>query len=226
MKGHDLPAEGGIRRERTIDRGKTMKATDILQEEHRVILRVLQCLSAAADRAEKEAGLDVESIPKMLEFFRGFADRCHHGKEEAHFFPAARQRGVGCAPASLDSLSRTRRRPRPHPSHGGVPGGSGARRQSSHGPFPPACAAVRAAFDRHIGKEDHCLFPTADTLLSTADQEALAKAFEEVEQQEMGRGRISALTHWPTNFVRNGTCPFRSIPLIPAVAVTPSTKRF
>ena len=42
-----------------------MKATDILQEEHRVILRVLQCLSAAADRAEKEGGLDVESIPKM-----------------------------------------------------------------------------------------------------------------------------------------------------------------
>ena len=87
-----------------------MKATDILQEEHRVILRVLQCLSAAADRAEKEGGLDVESIPKMLEFFRGFADRCHHGKEEAHFFPVARQRGVGCAPASLDSLPRNTKR--------------------------------------------------------------------------------------------------------------------
>ena len=87
-----------------------MKATDILQEEHRVILRVLQCLSTAADRAEKEAGLDVESIPKMLEFFRGFADRCHHGKEEAHFFPVARQRGVGCARQASIACARNTKR--------------------------------------------------------------------------------------------------------------------
>ena len=40
----------------------------------------------------------------------------------------------------------------------------------------------------HIGKEDHCLFPTADTMLSTADQGALAKAFEELEQHELGAG--------------------------------------
>ena len=83
-----------------------MKATDSMKEEHRLILRVLQCLSAAADQAEKEPGLDVESIQKMLEFFRGFADRCHHVKEEAHFFPLAlsaasgarRQASIACSP--------------------------------------------------------------------------------------------------------------------------------
>jgi hemerythrin-like domain-containing protein len=181
--------EGGIRRERTIDRGKIMKATDILQEEHRVILRVLQCLSAAADRAEKEGGLDVESIPKMLEFFRGFADRCHHGKEEAHFFPVARQRGVGCAPASLDSLRAEHEEGRGH-----IRVMEEELRAAGRGDSQATARFLQHArqyvqlLTDHIGKEDHCLFPTADTLLSTADHEALAKAFEEVEQQEMGAG--------------------------------------
>ena len=77
---------------RILDGGTNMKATDTMKEEHRLILRVLQCLSAAADQAEKEPGLDVESIQKMLEFFRGFADRCHHAKEEAHFWFIRRKR--------------------------------------------------------------------------------------------------------------------------------------
>ena len=91
-----------------------MKTTDTMKEEHRLILRVLQCLSAAADQAEKEPGLDVESIQKMLEFFRGFADHCHHAKEEAHFFPLARQRGVGCPPASIDGLLAEHQEGRDH----------------------------------------------------------------------------------------------------------------
>ncbi len=70
-----------------------MKATDILKNEHRVILRVLKCLAAATEQAKAGGTLEVGPCRKMIEFFRGFADRCHHGKEEAHFFPTARQRG-------------------------------------------------------------------------------------------------------------------------------------
>src|SRR5512135_3055281 len=157
--------------------------------EHRVILRVLQCLSAAADRAEKEGGLDVESIPKMLEFFRGFADRCHHGKEEAHFFPVARQRGVGCAPASLDSLRAEHEEGRGHIRvMEEYLGAAGRGDNQATARFLQHARQYVQLLTDHIGKEDHCLFPTADTLLSTADHEALAKAFEEVEQQEMGAG--------------------------------------
>jgi hemerythrin-like domain-containing protein len=176
-----------------------MKATNILQEEHRVILRVLQCLSAAAKQAEKESRLDVESIRKMLEFFRGFADRCHHGKEEVLFFPVAHQRGVGCAPASFDSLRAEHETGRGHVrameanlEAAGRGDGQAAARFLLH-----ARDYVRLLTD-HIGKEDHCLFPTADTLLSTADQEALVTAFEEMEQQEMGAGtheRFQALAN-------------------------------
>ena len=68
----------------------------------------------------------------------------------------------------------------------------------------------------HIGKEDHCLFPTADTLLSTADQEALAKAFEELEQQEMGAG-----THVRFHALTDGLCSQWHVP-IPQHSTDPS----
>ena len=194
-----------------------MKATDILQEEHRVILRVLQCLSAAVDRGATEGGLDVESIPKMLEFFRGFADRCHHGKEEAHFFPVARQRGVGCAPASLDSLRAEHEEGRGHIRVMEEELGAAGRgdRQATARFLQHARQYVQLLTD-HIGKEDHCLFPTADTLLSAADQEALAKAFEEVEQQEMGAG-----THERFHALADELCAQWHVP-IPQHSTDPS----
>jgi hemerythrin-like domain-containing protein len=166
-----------------------MKATDAMMEEHRVILRVLRCLSAAADQAEKEPGLDVESIQKMLEFFSGFADRCHHAKEEAHFFPVARLRGVGCPPASIDSLLAEHQEGRGHirVMDENLSAASGGDRQAKARFLLHARQYMQLLTD-HIGKEDHCLFPTADTMLSTADQEALVKKFQELEQQEMGVG--------------------------------------
>ncbi|MGZ3488202.1 MAG: hemerythrin domain-containing protein [Isosphaeraceae bacterium] len=175
--------------ERNLDRGTNMKATDTMMEEHRLILRVLRCLSAAADQAEKAPGLDVESIQKMLEFFRGFADRCHHAKEEAHFFPLARQRGVGCPPASIDSLLTEHQEGRDHirVMDENLSGAGSGERQAKVRFLQHARQYVQLLTD-HIGKEDHCLFPTADTMLSTADQGALVKAFEELEQQELGAG--------------------------------------
>ena len=75
-----------------------MKATDVMREEHRVIKRVLLCLTAAADPAEKGDMLDAESIRKMIEFFRGFADRCHHGHARPPFeWPIDPFRWVGRA---------------------------------------------------------------------------------------------------------------------------------
>src|SRR5262245_60786760 len=70
-----------------------MKATDILMDEHRVIEQVLNCLEKLADRCEAGETLDNTSASEALPFFRNFADRCHHGKEEGHLFPLLEARG-------------------------------------------------------------------------------------------------------------------------------------
>ena len=174
-----------------------MKATDVMREEHRVIKRVLLCLTAAADPAEKGDMLDAESIRKMIEFFRGFADRCHHGKEEAQFFPLARQRGVGCAPGNIDSLLAEHEQGRRH-----VRAMDESLTAAEKGDSPAKarfCLSARqyvGLLTEHIRKEDDCLFPTADKALTATDQEALVRAFEQIEHEEMGEGaheRLHAL---------------------------------
>ena len=64
-----------------------MKPTEILSAEHRVILRVLACLERIIDAAVRQRRLDGDDARSALEFFRTFADACHHGKEEDHLFP-------------------------------------------------------------------------------------------------------------------------------------------
>ena len=166
-----------------------MKATDVMREEHRVIKRVLLCLTAAADPAEKGDMLDAESIRKMIEFFRGFADRCHHSKEEAQFFPLARQRGVGCAPGNIDILLAEHEQGRSHVRAmaesliAAEKGDSQAKVR-----FCQNARQYVGLLTEHIRKEDDCLFPTADKALTATDQEALVRAFEQIEREEMGKG--------------------------------------
>lgn len=174
-----------------------MKATDIMREEHRVIKRVLQCLTAAADHAEKGGTLDADSARKMIEFLRGFADRCHHGKEEAKFFPLARQRGVGCAPGNIDILLAEHEQGRSHVR--AMAENLPAAEKGDNQAKMRFCRHARqfvALLSEHIRKEDDCLFPTADVALTEADQQALVRAFEQVEHEEMGEGtheRLHAL---------------------------------
>lgn len=71
-----------------------MKATDILMDEHRVIERVLTSLETAA--AQLEAGRPVRPgfFIQACDFVKGFADGCHHRKEEGVLFPAMIERGL------------------------------------------------------------------------------------------------------------------------------------
>ena len=70
-----------------------MKPTEILSNEHRVIEQVLAALEAIVRDAKSAARLDEPSARDAVAFFRNFADRCHHGKEEVHLFPALEAKG-------------------------------------------------------------------------------------------------------------------------------------
>ena len=70
-----------------------MKPTEILSGEHRIIEQVLDCLEKMAQNCAAGGRLDKPSAEQALDFFRNFADRCHHGKEETHLFPAMEAKG-------------------------------------------------------------------------------------------------------------------------------------
>jgi hemerythrin-like domain-containing protein len=166
-----------------------MKATDILREEHQVILRVLDCLAAMVECAEQRNELDTENIHKAIEFFRGFADACHHGKEEAQLFPVLGINNVSCPPGTQHILLAEHEEGRGYVR--AMSEQLDAYEKGDLSANDRICMLAHRYIEhltQHIHKEDNCLFPNADAELSATDQHNLLRAFEEVEQQEMGVG--------------------------------------
>jgi len=57
-----------------------------LMIEHRLIERMVALLRAELKRIEKQGKVDPSFVDTAVDFFRFYADRCHHGKEEDILF--------------------------------------------------------------------------------------------------------------------------------------------
>ena len=174
-----------------------MNATDVLVQEHRVIERVLRCLTAAVNQVLEGGELDGASIRQMVKFFREFADRCHHGKEEARLFPLLEQRGIGCERGPIGVMLSEHDTGRRHvlAMVENLPAAERGEARAKAQFLEHAQEYVQL-LSEHIQKEDGCLFPMANNVLSAADQQALMATFEQVEREEMGAGaheRLHAL---------------------------------
>ena len=151
--------------------------TDVLREEHRVILRALALLETAAGRLARGGALPVGWWERLIGFLRAFADLNHHAKEERYLFPALAKAGV--------------------PSEGGPVAVMLAEHVEGRGfirAMEAGSASSRAETARryvqllrdHIEKENGVLFPLTEAVLEERAQQALAREFETVEA-ELGR---------------------------------------
>lgn len=166
-----------------------MRATDILKSEHRVIEQMLGCLEQIAAEGHRQGRLEAEPAREAIDFFRTFADGCHHGKEESRLFPAMEARGLprngGPTGVMLDEHEIGRAYVRAMQSAIDAAAAGAVEAVES---FREHAAAYVALLREHIQKEDHCLFSMADQLLSEEDQANLLAAFDHVESHEMGHG--------------------------------------
>ena len=71
-----------------------MSATLCLREEHDVILKVLGFFDKALDQSAANGEVTHGVFDPFVEFFKGFADHCHHCKEENRLFPALEEAGM------------------------------------------------------------------------------------------------------------------------------------
>jgi hemerythrin-like domain-containing protein len=166
-----------------------MIATDVLMAEHRVIEQVLNCLGKMADRCLLHGDLDFASARQALDFFQHFADRCHHGKEEERLFPLlearglSRERGPTGVMLREHDLGRRQIQAMLAAVDEAAQGDSDAVQR-----FGVHAGAYVRLLREHISKEDHCLFPMANQVLTPQDQHSLEDAFQEVESKKMGSG--------------------------------------
>lgn len=166
-----------------------MDATETLRHEHRAIEIVLRTMEAAARRLRTGQDVDPSLIADSLDFVTGFADRCHHAKEEELLFPLLEERGVpregGPISVMLHEHEKGRgfiqdiRRTLPEWQAGD---------ESARSELAVALEGYAELLRYHIAKEDGVLFPMAQRVLSEEDNDRLAKGFDEVEENKIGPG--------------------------------------
>lgn len=166
-----------------------MQSTEILMHEHRVIEQTLGCLEAIADEALETNTLDRFAAGEALDFFRRFADGCHHAKEEQCLFPMLEAKGFPPDDGPTAVMRSEHEQGRKHirsmakAAEDAAPGNRDAIQR-----FAYHARAYAELLRSHISKEDHCLFPMSDRALTEQDQETLAEAFARLEHEDMGAG--------------------------------------
>lgn len=163
-----------------------MKATEILSQEHQVILQVLDCLERIIEEAKRIGALEEQPARDAIEFFRVFADTCHHGKEEAHLFPAMEAKGfprVG-GPTGVMLLEHSQGRECVRAMSDAITAAAAGDREAVRR-FADAGRRYIDLLRSHIEKEDHCLFGMANQVFSEEEQRALLSAFEKVESEHV-----------------------------------------
>jgi hemerythrin-like domain-containing protein len=161
-------------------------ATALLKAEHDLILRGLAVLEKVAARLAESKPVPPGTVEKLVDFFRNFADRCHHGKEEAMLFPALEAAGL--------------------PRHGGPTGvmcfeheegracvrgiaGAAARLAQDPGAAQEIVQHARQFIHllrAHIDKENDVLFIMADSILSPEAQKGLSDRYGQFTDEQAG----------------------------------------
>ncbi|MDH3285526.1 MAG: hemerythrin domain-containing protein, partial [Acidobacteriota bacterium] len=139
-----------------------MEAIQVLKDEHRVIEQVLDCLEVMAGRCESEGRLEADAARSAIDFFRVFADTCHHGKEEAHLFEMMASRGFSkeLGPVAVMLVEHEQGRARIRGMSEAVDGAANGEPAACRA-FVENARAYLVLLREHIQKEDDCLFPMA-----------------------------------------------------------------
>jgi len=158
-------------------------------EEHRVIERVLEVLQVGADKLESGEPIRPEFFLDAADFIKGFADGCHHKKEEGVLFPKMEQQGIPSQGGPIGVMLSEHQMGRVYTKSMR----EGAERLLA-GDGTAQAEVVKSArnyvelLQQHIFKEDNILFPMANRVIPPAEQEQVWADFEHVEHEETGEG--------------------------------------
>ena len=165
-----------------------MRATEELVAEHRGIERMLAILEEVAGRLDAGRKVDEGDLEGMLEFIRVFADKCHHAKRRAtcsrRWCRGARRGGPIGETLYAHDLGREHVPPMCEALAGAARGERAAAQA-----FSEHARGYAGLLRDHIAKEDSILYPMAERVLDSAEDDRLFEAFERVETDVVGQGR-------------------------------------
>jgi len=164
------------------------KATQMLEEEHRVIQKVAASLAMVGEDLEMGKPVQSKVLQDLATFLETFVEQCHQRKEEAYLFPILEKKGVPASGCPLAVLNNEHAKERALIKQ--FADAVEVHVRSEGAVRTSLAATIRALVELlpgHIWKEDYLLLPMADKLLSPEEQETLRMQFERVEF-EIGPG--------------------------------------
>lgn len=166
-----------------------MKATQVLMDEHRVIERVIEALESAAEQLQAGKAVRIGFFIEATDFIRGFADGCHHHKEEGVLFKSMLASGAPTQGGPVQVMLAEHEQGRQYTrgmreAAQKVEAGDESARQL----IIQNALGYAALLRDHIRKEDHILFPMADQIIPSSMHDAVLEGFEHVEHEETGEG--------------------------------------
>jgi hemerythrin-like domain-containing protein len=144
-----------------------MRCTDILTEEHKIILRALDVLEQMAAQTEKDQPVEAQDVETLLHFLRVFADAHHQVKEESALFPELMR-------TTLANDGRVRQMSFEHDQERSlVEGLEDALRTKKGSDFVHFAKWLAVLIRTHIHKEDNILFELAQRALLPEQDERI-----------------------------------------------------
>ena len=170
-----------------------MYPTEVLSQEHRVIETMMDRLENELQSIQAGGAFLRPFFDEALDFFRNFADGCHHAKEENLLFPRMKERGVPERGGPIGAMLAEHDQGRAYLAV--VRENLEAAAQGS----PAALLTVQANAEgyiqllrQHIQKEDQVLFRMARMVLQADDVAELEKEFAAVDVPERFRALAAA----------------------------------
>jgi len=166
-----------------------MVPTEELKQEHQGILLMLRILDKVAAKIESGEKTEFDHLERIVDFFRVFADKCHHGKEEDLLFPAMEKAGIPREGGPIGVMLMEHQEGR-----GYIRGMAEALARykkadsSALKGFAKEARSYVHLLTQHINKEDQVLFPMGEKVLPKDVQAKLAEGFEKIEVEKIGVG--------------------------------------
>ncbi|HET7825020.1 MAG TPA: hemerythrin domain-containing protein [Anaeromyxobacter sp.] len=166
-----------------------MDAIEALMNEHRLIEAVLDGLVSFTDEVRRKGTTEKEELGRFVDFIRGFADACHHGKEEGVLFQAMVEHGFprNGGPIAVMLMEHDEGRAlvaslKAYADQGGA--WTDADRQK----ISETAFGYSDLLRHHIQKEDGVLYPMAEQHLPPEALERVSEDCERFEAEQTGSG--------------------------------------
>ncbi len=154
------------------------KAIQDLKKEHEAISYVLRILRNMMTSHSNNSESRLNQYGEMVYFFKTFADKCHHGKEENYLFKELENRDN-----PIDVFLQEHARGRQYIAQMD----EYINKKDLEG-FKNAATQYSDLMRSHIEKENDILFVTADKVIGEEEQDLMFEKFERHEENVIGHG--------------------------------------